>query len=305
LENALSRMGPFYVFRLYADFRDTTGATSIISDDEIRNLTNQGQLEWDCIDTALNLHCRLKKELSHQAKRPGVFRVMVKARHERMPEGEWSDLYLDEFGLQEPEKEQKVESKEPTEVESKEPTEAEIIEEMKGQQKEIDRYNELSAKLDRMREEHTVTKSKLQSIKKNAGPSEFGFGETTRRNQTSFRLSQTADINPLPRPKRTSFYKDGDILTPMERLDKIEAQLKELARKPGDKPLNERVDVLQAHISDIHRTLATDFVVKPEPFFGPDAKKRSYWVGSNNGYQNRCYGGGRPKDWLVPDEKKE
>jgi hypothetical protein len=97
LDHVLEKLGPFFVFKLYADFRDVnTGIIHVF--DPIGEFIDSEETEWDCIDTALNMMTRLKNKLKQNDNRAGFIRIYVKCAPE-VEDKKWVDMFLDEFPI--------------------------------------------------------------------------------------------------------------------------------------------------------------------------------------------------------------
>jgi hypothetical protein len=94
-DNVIQMLGPYPVFKLKANVRKFPGYEGYEIDD-ITPLIGCPNT-FDCIDTCLNMLCRLKQNLKNTLKDPVIVRTVVECRLEN---GEkWSDMYSDEFHL--------------------------------------------------------------------------------------------------------------------------------------------------------------------------------------------------------------
>lgn len=103
LEHTYVKLGPFFTFRLKCSFRDMLSG-EVKEIDNIPELINgdekySKQEVWDCIDSALFMHTRLKKKLTEvTSTRKGVYSIYITAKRDDKPKEEpYSDLYLDEI----------------------------------------------------------------------------------------------------------------------------------------------------------------------------------------------------------------
>jgi hypothetical protein len=94
-QSVLTRLGPFPIFKLYAEFRDVNSGV-VIEFDDIGEIIDQDIVEWDCIDKSLNMMTRLRIKLKENTMKAGFLRVIVKYK---FPDKEWGDLFLDEFPI--------------------------------------------------------------------------------------------------------------------------------------------------------------------------------------------------------------
>ena len=96
----LEKLGPFPVFRLLADFRSLENGT-INPLLDVETYIESKTIEWDDIDTAVNMFVKMRKYLvTNMTTSPGVLKLSLQSR----PEGEessgtWSDIYIDEFPI--------------------------------------------------------------------------------------------------------------------------------------------------------------------------------------------------------------
>lgn len=94
LETVFNKFAPFFTFRLKANFRNAQ--TQDVSDvTDLKELTEEKDEIWDCIDKALFMHTRVKKKLRQRELNAGFYRVYLQCK--RDDQNDWSDLYLDEF----------------------------------------------------------------------------------------------------------------------------------------------------------------------------------------------------------------
>ena len=99
LENVLKKLGPYYTFRICATFRSLENGLNVEYTD-IASYIESETIEWDCIDTALNMFTRLKTKLRESIQSPGVLRVSIEHREEGSPvDARFFDLYVDEQPL--------------------------------------------------------------------------------------------------------------------------------------------------------------------------------------------------------------
>lgn len=92
----LANLGPFFVFRLRASFRNLVNGEEIALGD-IEEYIGSKFVSWDCIDTALNMFTRMKGHLKSLITDPGVLRLSIESRVDGGLA--WSDLMIDEFPI--------------------------------------------------------------------------------------------------------------------------------------------------------------------------------------------------------------
>lgn len=98
-EAILERCGPYPLFKLEAEFRSLENGT-INKLDNIERYIQSEIVQWDCVDTALNMFTRMKDFLRMTIPSPGVLRLTVCHRMEGAKDDDlWSDLYLDEIPI--------------------------------------------------------------------------------------------------------------------------------------------------------------------------------------------------------------
>ncbi len=90
----LEMLGPYYEFKLTANFRSLINGTCNELDD-IGSYIGAQQTVWDDIDHALNMFTRMKKFLLGSLESPGVLRLGICHRVECSSDP-WSDMYVDE-----------------------------------------------------------------------------------------------------------------------------------------------------------------------------------------------------------------
>ena len=95
LEEMLAKLGEYPIFKLLAEFRSLENGT-INKLEDINKYIQDDIVEWDCIDTSLNMFTRMKQFLKMSITNPGVLRLVIASK---TGSGEWSDLYLDEFPI--------------------------------------------------------------------------------------------------------------------------------------------------------------------------------------------------------------
>lgn len=107
MEKVLTKLGPYYLFTLKAEFRSLENGTINPLTDMSRYIDSDVH-EWDCIDTALNMYTRMKKHLIDMINNPGVLRISIVHRIDECSSGghregtalyKWFDLFLDEFPI--------------------------------------------------------------------------------------------------------------------------------------------------------------------------------------------------------------
>ena len=87
-------LGPFPIFALEVQFRRLDGRDPAVMYPE---LPDEAQKQWDCIDTALNMHKKIFNMMKERIQIPGILRVML--QHSLPDEDDWSDMYVDEKPL--------------------------------------------------------------------------------------------------------------------------------------------------------------------------------------------------------------
>jgi hypothetical protein len=95
MEEILALLGPFYIFKLTANFRSLqNGTCNELTDmaEYIRDKT----VQFDCIDTALNMFVRMKHYLRTSMTAPGVLRLTIS---HSINGGNWDELFIDEFPI--------------------------------------------------------------------------------------------------------------------------------------------------------------------------------------------------------------
>ena len=97
LDSVLEKLGPYPVFQLKAEFRSLENGT-INKLVEISKYIESETIQWDCVDTALNMYTRMRKHLREAVTSPGVIRLSIVHKPENS-ENEWNDLYLDEHPI--------------------------------------------------------------------------------------------------------------------------------------------------------------------------------------------------------------
>jgi len=96
-EQIIKDLGPYPMFRLKAIVR----TLPLIDEKEIEDIENAISCKnyFDCIDSCLNMHCRLRKYLTELIKEPSIVRLFVEWSPEESNDMKWSDMYSDEFYL--------------------------------------------------------------------------------------------------------------------------------------------------------------------------------------------------------------
>ena len=93
----LEKLGPYYEFKLTANFRSLENGTCNELE-EIGDYIREEKIRWDCIDTALNMFTRMKNYLRSSMNSPGVLRLAICHQLEGSePHVPWSDMFIDEF----------------------------------------------------------------------------------------------------------------------------------------------------------------------------------------------------------------
>jgi len=92
------KLGPFYLFSLEASYRRFGYPTEeVLAEEDLLEIIECKENEWDCIDTALNMHTRLKTRLFEKNfGNPGVLRVSLRGKVET-PGSVWFDIHHDEL----------------------------------------------------------------------------------------------------------------------------------------------------------------------------------------------------------------
>lgn len=102
LERILAKLGPYYRFSVRASFRSLENGL-IIEYNDLKEYLEVDEVEWECIDTCLNMYTRLKIKLRECINSPGVLRMALVHQPEEPIVGAdpkiWYDLLLDEIPL--------------------------------------------------------------------------------------------------------------------------------------------------------------------------------------------------------------
>ena len=107
-ELMLERTKPHFEFKLRAKFRslvdeahqDILDVQTVIELTDSFKKNEDGDYVTDCIDSALNMHTRLKTTLKSNITKVGIISVYLQCRFDeksQSPIRQWSDLYLDEI----------------------------------------------------------------------------------------------------------------------------------------------------------------------------------------------------------------
>lgn len=99
MDRILQVLGPYYLFKLTANFRSLENGTCNELEDIGTYIQSGDAVRWDCIDTALNMFTRMKGYLKTSLTAPGVLRLAICHQPDGALAGSWSDMFVDEMPI--------------------------------------------------------------------------------------------------------------------------------------------------------------------------------------------------------------